>query len=108
MTNVITLRRCVEIAMVIDPVVRILEDNSLLITYERVPYASETSTYGLNKPGEDFEEYCDRMEYHEALHPPHFPVPAPISRCTHHLNLIAAEPMQAWEDFKALGWHGRL
>lgn len=37
---------------------------------------------------------------------PNFPVPAPIAMCTHHLNLIAAEPMQAWEDFKALGWHG--
>lgn len=39
---------------------------------------------------------------------PNFPVPAPIARRTHRLNLIAAEPMQAWEDFKALGWHGRF
>ncbi len=35
--------------------------------------------------------------------PPYYPVPAVLS----HLNLIAAEPMVAWEDFKAIGHHGR-
>lgn len=40
--------------------------------------------------------------YFEGRTRPHFPVPAIAS----HLEMIAAEPLTAWEDFKAIGWHG--
>ncbi len=40
--------------------------------------------------------------YCEGRTRPHFQVPAVVS----HLQLIAAEPLTGWEDFKAIGWHG--
>jgi hypothetical protein len=41
--------------------------------------------------------------YNYGMLPPRYPVPATCN----HLDLIAAEPMQGWEDFKAIAWHGK-
>jgi len=69
----------------------------------RLPIAMEVSPDGSNKPGETYEQFEVRMAYHEAVLAPHYLAPAVLN----HLNLIAAEPLQPWEDFKAIGWHGR-
>jgi len=44
------------------------------------------------------------LRYIDGKEPSHYPVPD-IKR---HLNLIAAEPLTAWEDFKAIGHFGRI
>ena len=69
----------------------------------RLPVAMEASPGRRNKLGETYEQFEVRMAYHEAVLPPRHPVPA----IPNHLNLIAAEPLQPWEDFKAIGHHGR-
>src|SRR5258705_5880216 len=63
MAKVIEIKRIVQIVRI---------DGSL--------YAAETASYGINLWGETFEEYCERMEYHECVHPPNFPMPA-VQRC---------------------------
>lgn len=75
MTNVIKLEREIYIEMDIN-IVHYEEGNKLVIYFDRRPFAQELSTHGLNKPGESFDDYCARMEYHQADSPPHFPVPA--------------------------------
>lgn len=44
------------------------------------------------------------LRYIDGKEQPNYPVPA----IPKHLDLIAGEPMIAWEDFKAIGWHGRV
>jgi len=54
--------------------------------------AAEMSTHGLNKPNETFDQYCERMNYHEARLEPRYPLPA--------IPLQVAFP---WEDYSYEG-----
>lgn len=65
-------------------VVSVLECGDLL--------ANEYSPYGLNKPNETFEQYCERMDYHEAKIEPRWPMPA-----------IIYEAVFPWEDAGYMG-----
>lgn len=47
---------------------------------------------------------AQELKYLLGQTPPRYPLPAVCN----HLYLIAGDPMQAWEDFKAIGWHGKV
>jgi len=60
------------------------------------------------KTSKDALRECERRDqdwqlYFEGYTRPHFKLPVVAS----HLDFIAAEPLTAMEDFRAIGWHGR-
>lgn len=87
MSNVIhkkfvPVSRIVEIIFVSD--INPLSDKKIL-------YAEEKSTTGTNLPGENFDQYCLRMAYHECSLPPRFPMPAVIvdaKLCPHYVVIL--------------------
>ena len=54
--------------------------------------------------GYEFKPTGKHREYAIGNVKPNYPMPA----IHNHLNLIAGEPMLAWEDFKAIGHHGQI
>lgn len=106
MADVIKLEREIYIEMITE-IVHYTEGNKLVIYFDRVPFAQELSTHGLNKPGESFDDYCARMEYHQGIDPPNYPVPVvPLEVCLYGLDemhdtvyISDGDSLVCWWDF---------
>jgi len=61
-----------------------------------------TVVHGINRRHAEDAKTCRQSAYACAVRKPNYSMPA----IHNHLYLIANEPMLAWEDFKAIGYHG--